>query len=61
MVLHDGSSDSTAAPDAATVTLAGPAVELVEALSFRVPLTASLDPDDRWVLGDLGRVFDQPS
>ena len=60
VVLHDGSSGSIAASDAATVTLAGPAVELVEALSFRVPLTASLDPEDRWVLGDLGRVFDQP-
>lgn len=61
VVLHDGSSDSTAAPEAATVILVGPTVELVEALSFRAPLTASLDPDDRWVLGDLGRVFDQPT
>ena len=60
VILHDGSSRSAAAPGAATVTLAGPAVELVEALSFRVPLTAPVDPADRWVLGSLGQVFDQP-
>ena len=59
VVLHDGSSGSTGSSGATTVTLAGPAVELVEALSFRVPLTATLDPADRWVLGDLGQVFDQ--
>ncbi len=61
VMLHDGSSRPAAAHDATTVILVGPAVELVEALSFRVPLTAPLDPDDRWVLGDLGRVFDQPT
>ncbi len=61
VVLHDGSSRLASAPDASTVTLAGPAVELVEALSFRGPLTASVDPADRWVLGSLGQVFDQPT
>jgi hypothetical protein len=29
----------------------------VEALSFRVPLTADVAEDDRWLLGDLGTVF----
>ena len=45
VVLHDGSAGSVAAsPGAVTVTLAGPAVDLVEALSFRVPLTAPVGP-----------------
>jgi uncharacterized protein (TIGR03083 family) len=47
------------APAAETVTLTGDAVELLEALSFRRPLTAELAPDDRWVLGSLGQIFDQ--
>jgi uncharacterized protein (TIGR03083 family) len=59
VLIHDGSPFSLPAADAPRVTLAGPAVDLVEGLSFRVPLNPSLDPDDRWVLGDLGRVFDQ--
>ena len=50
-----------AAPAAQTVTLTGDAVELLESLSFRRPLTAELAPDDRWVLGSLGQVFDQPA
>jgi uncharacterized protein (TIGR03083 family) len=53
--LHDG----PCGPD--TVTLTGDAVELLEALSFRVPLTAELADDDRWVLGNLGEVFDHAS
>ncbi len=44
----------------AAVVLAGDAVELVEALSFRAPLLVELADRDRWVLGDLGAVFDQP-
>ena len=36
----------------------GPSVELVEALSFRAPLTFDVAEDDRWLLGDLGTVFD---
>jgi uncharacterized protein (TIGR03083 family) len=53
ILLHDG----PCAPDAVTIT--GNAVELLEALSFRAPLTADLADDDRWVLGNLGEVFDQ--
>ena len=51
--LHDGPCDADA------VVLTGDAVEVVEALSFRVPLDADLADDDRWVLGNLGEVFDQ--
>jgi len=49
------------APGGEIITLTGDAVELLEALSFRVPLTADLAADDRWVLGSLGQVFDQPA
>ena len=41
------------------MTLTGDAVELLEALSFRAPLDVDLADDDRWVLGNLGEVFDQ--
>jgi uncharacterized protein (TIGR03083 family) len=51
--LHDGACGADA------VTIAGDAVELLEALSFRAPLTAELAADDRWVLGNLAEVFDQ--
>jgi uncharacterized protein (TIGR03083 family) len=53
VLVHDGAAPSGA------VTLAGDAVELLEALSFRAPLTAHLHPDDRWLLGSLGAVFEQ--
>jgi uncharacterized protein (TIGR03083 family) len=42
---------------AGAVRVVGSSVELVEALSFRVPLTADVAEDDRWLLGDLGTVF----
>jgi uncharacterized protein (TIGR03083 family) len=51
--LHDGPCAATA------VTITGNAVDLLEALSFRAPLPVELADDDRWVLGDLGDVFDQ--
>ncbi len=57
VVLRDGPAPP------GTAVLAGDAVELVEALSFRAPLAdqlAGLDASDRWVLGGLGPVFDQP-
>ena len=44
---------------AGTPTLTGDAVELVEGLSFRTPLTPTLANDDRWLLGTLGTVFDR--
>jgi len=49
-----------AAPTGCPV-LAGDAVELLEALSFRGPRPTGLAAEDRWLLGDLGPVFDQPS
>jgi uncharacterized protein (TIGR03083 family) len=51
--LHDGPCGDEA------VSLTGDAVELLEALSFRAPLAVDLADDDRWVLGNLGQVFDQ--
>lgn len=61
--LEDG--DDTAPPDAAdapsdAVVLRGPAVALVEGLSLRAPLPSPVAPDDRWALGTLDVVFDQP-
>ena len=52
VVVHDGP-----APDHAP-RLTGAAVDLVEALSFRLPLRHDLDPGDQWLLGSLGEVFD---
>ena len=40
------------------VVLSGSSVELLEALSFRVPLSCPVDPDRRWLLDGLARVFD---
>lgn len=39
--------------------LAGPAVELIEALSFRGPLPCPVADDDRWLIGGLAEVFDR--
>lgn len=46
-----------APPDGAAV-LRGPAVDLVEALSFRGPFPEPLDPDTVWMLGALAEAFD---
>ncbi|MGH9086133.1 MAG: maleylpyruvate isomerase N-terminal domain-containing protein [Acidimicrobiales bacterium] len=43
---------------AGTPTLAGTAVDLVEALSFRAPLQHDLLDDARWMITGLGTVFD---
>ncbi len=51
--IHDG------AVPAGTVTITGDAVALIEALSFRGPFPAPLAENDRWLLGNLGEVFDQ--
>lgn len=40
--------------------IAGDAVALIEGLSFRAPLEHGLATEDMWLLGDLGKVFDQP-
>ncbi len=43
-----------------TPRLTGRAVDLLEGLSFRAPFPDGLAPEDRWLLGALGEVFDQP-
>jgi uncharacterized protein (TIGR03083 family) len=45
------------APDC-TPRLSGRAVALVEGLSFRFPLEHGLAPEDEWLLGGLGDVFE---
>jgi uncharacterized protein (TIGR03083 family) len=40
--------------------LRGSAVELVEALCFRVPLPCSVPVDQQWLLNGLAEVFDRP-
>jgi uncharacterized protein (TIGR03083 family) len=55
VIIHDGPCP------VGTVTIAGGAVELVEALSFRAPFTAVMDDGDRWLLGSLHTIFDHTS
>ena len=42
-----------------TLRLYGPAVELVEALCFRVPLPCPVPDDHQWLLSGLAEVFDR--
>ena len=44
---------------AGALHLTGPAVELVEALSFRGPLPCVVADEHRWLLGGLADVFEQ--
>ena len=44
---------------AGAVCLRGPAVELLEALSFRRPLPCPVTEDSRWLLGGLAQAFDR--
>jgi len=53
VVVRDGE-----APEGAP-RLVGSAVELLEALSFRAPLPHPMAPEDQWLLGDLGQIFDR--
>ena len=46
-------------PPAGALHLTGRAVELVEALSFRVPLPCPVADEHRWLLEGLAGVFDQ--
>ena len=39
--------------------LSGPAVELLEALSFRAPMPCPVADDHQWLLGGLAAVFDR--
>ena len=43
---------------AGALVLSGTSVEMLEALSFRVPLPSPIAPDQRWLLDGLARVFD---
>jgi uncharacterized protein (TIGR03083 family) len=52
VVVRDG-EDGTGLP-----TLRGPALVLLEGLSFRAPLEHQLAEDDRWLLAGLDEVFD---
>jgi uncharacterized protein (TIGR03083 family) len=45
-------------PDGA-IRISGPAVDLIEALSYRSPFPVAIEPDDRWIFDGLGAVFDQ--
>lgn len=51
-------TDGRAAGDV-DATLAGPAVELLEALSRRAPLDAALPTEAAWLVDGLGAAFDQ--
>jgi uncharacterized protein (TIGR03083 family) len=60
-VVDVGESVVVGAGDAPTdaLRLTGPAVELLEALSFRVPLTCPVPADQQWLLSGLAEVFDR--
>jgi uncharacterized protein (TIGR03083 family) len=53
VVVHDGAAMGDA------LRLTGPAVELLEALSFRAPLPCAVPDGQRWLLGGLAEVFDR--
>jgi uncharacterized protein (TIGR03083 family) len=59
--LNGSVSVSEGEAPAAPLRLTGPAVELLEALSFRAPLTAPVPDEQRWLLAGLAEVFDQAS
>ena len=46
-------------PPRGAVALQGPAVELIEALTFRIPLDQDVPAHDQWLLGGLAEVFDR--
>lgn len=45
--------------DRVAPTLTGSAVDLVEGLTFRAPLSRTIGDDDLWLLGSLGEAFEQ--
>jgi uncharacterized protein (TIGR03083 family) len=53
VVVHAGDTPADA------LRLTGPAVELTEALSFRVPLPCPVADDHQWLLDGLAEVFDR--
>jgi hypothetical protein len=53
VVVRDGDAPADA------LRLAGPAVPLLEGLSFRVPLTAPVAVEHQWLFGGLAQVFDR--
>ena len=56
--LGDAAVVSGRDPGPGAVRVAGPTVQLVEALSFRAPFPQELAPEDRWVIDGLATVFD---
>jgi uncharacterized protein (TIGR03083 family) len=46
-------------PSAGTPTITGDAVEVLEALSYRAPISHDLGPDHAWLLSGLAEVFDR--
>lgn len=54
LVVHDGE------PSTEPLRLTGPAVELLEGLSFRAPLHQSVADEHRWLFDGLGKAFDRP-
>jgi uncharacterized protein (TIGR03083 family) len=53
VVVHDGE------PSNEPLRLTGPAVELLEGLSFRAPLHQTVDDEHRWLFDGLGKAFDR--
>ena len=53
VVVHAGDAPADA------LRLTGPAVELVEALSFRVPMPCPVPAEHQWLLSGLAEVFDR--
>lgn len=50
----------TEAVDGADLVLGGPALDLLEALSFRAPMAQEVPSEQAWLLRGLDEVFDQP-
>ena len=63
LIVDVGSTVTVRPLDGALVgpCLAGPAVDLLEGLSFRRPLNRDVSPTDEWMFGGLAEVFDVPA
>ncbi len=57
-VVTVSTNDPASAAPTDALHLSGPAVEIVEALSLRVPLACPVADDQRWLLNGLAQVFD---
>lgn len=52
-------TDGLPAADQPTLTLAAPAVDLVEGLTFRAPMPCAVDAEGAWLLAGLDAAFDR--